>query len=291
MQSVAQLRKWLAWSAVALLGIITISYYVAKLKVCPSCTAAPRAGHRHPADQRGIHPLQVRGRTHHLHHPRLQRRPVQEGRQSRPEERPHRGVRQGPRPLRPDLWQGIHLRSRQRRRQGHRRGAHRPAGLCRRADQAGPGASRRAQEPHPYRDAVADLQSEDGAGPHRRRRGVPHSAGIGHRQGRVLRRQYQPVAVEVRRSPRHHRRQRRRHRRLQRNHPERPASGHRSSTPAIYQPDRTLTADKITMFFEADNTVQHAQAEGNVNIEVRGPTIVDISGPRGDLNMGPAELR
>jgi len=57
---------------------------------------------------------------------------------------------------------------------------------------------------------------------------------------------------------------------------------------AIYETDRTLTADKITMLFEPDNTVQHAQAEGNVNIEVRGPTIIDISGPRGNLNMGPA---
>ena len=56
---------------------------------------------------------------------------------------------------------------------------------------------------------------------------------------------------------------------------------------AIYEPDRTLTTDKLTMLFEPDNTIQHAQAEGNVNIEVRGPTIVDISGPRGDLNMGP----
>ena len=57
---------------------------------------------------------------------------------------------------------------------------------------------------------------------------------------------------------------------------------------AIYQTAyRTLTAGKLTMVFEGDNTVQHALAEGNVNIEVRGPTIVDISGPRGDLNMGP----
>ena len=56
---------------------------------------------------------------------------------------------------------------------------------------------------------------------------------------------------------------------------------------AIYEPDRTLTTNKLTMQFEPDNTIQHAQAEGNVNIEVRGPTIVDISGPRGDLNMGP----
>jgi len=55
---------------------------------------------------------------------------------------------------------------------------------------------------------------------------------------------------------------------------------------AIYEPDRTLTTDKLTMVFEPDNSIQHAQAEGNVNIEVRGPTIVDISGPRGDLNMG-----
>jgi len=55
---------------------------------------------------------------------------------------------------------------------------------------------------------------------------------------------------------------------------------------AIYQTDRTLTADKLTMLFEPDNTIQHAQAEGNVNIEVRGDTIVDITGPRGDLNMG-----
>ena len=55
----------------------------------------------------------------------------------------------------------------------------------------------------------------------------------------------------------------------------------------IYEPDRTLTTDKLTMLFQPDNTIQHSQAEGNVNIEVRGPTIVDISGPRGDLNMGP----
>ena len=55
----------------------------------------------------------------------------------------------------------------------------------------------------------------------------------------------------------------------------------------IYQTDRTLSSDKLTMVFEPDNTVRHAQAEGNVNIEVRGTTIVDISGPRGDLNMAP----
>ena len=56
---------------------------------------------------------------------------------------------------------------------------------------------------------------------------------------------------------------------------------------AIYEPDRTLTTDKLTMLFEPDNTIQHARADGNVNIEVRGDTIVDISGPRGDLSMGP----
>ncbi len=55
----------------------------------------------------------------------------------------------------------------------------------------------------------------------------------------------------------------------------------------IEQPDKTLTADKGTLLFEPDNTVQHAIAEGNVHIESRGPTIVDIVGPRGDLNMGP----
>ena len=54
----------------------------------------------------------------------------------------------------------------------------------------------------------------------------------------------------------------------------------------IEQPTRTLTADKITMLFEPDNTVKHAVAEGNVHIESRGPTIVDVFGPRGDLNMG-----
>src|SRR5271157_3873256 len=42
----------------------------------------------------------------------------------------------------------------------------------------------------------------------------------------------------------------------------------------IEQPTRTLTADKITMLFEPDNTVKHAVAEGNVHIESRGPTIV-----------------
>src|SRR6516162_9353696 len=48
----------------------------------------------------------------------------------------------------------------------------------------------------------------------------------------------------------------------------------------IDQPDKTLTADQITMLFEPDNTVQHILAEGNVHIESRGPTIVDIVGPR-----------
>ncbi len=55
----------------------------------------------------------------------------------------------------------------------------------------------------------------------------------------------------------------------------------------IEEPDKTLTADKGTLLFEPDNTVQHAIAEGNVHIESRGPTIVDLAGPRGDLNMGP----
>jgi lipopolysaccharide export system protein LptA len=55
----------------------------------------------------------------------------------------------------------------------------------------------------------------------------------------------------------------------------------------LEQPDRTLTADKGTMRFEADNTVQHIVMEGNVHIQSRGPSVVDITGPRGDVNMGP----
>ncbi len=55
----------------------------------------------------------------------------------------------------------------------------------------------------------------------------------------------------------------------------------------IEQPTRTLTADKLTLLFEPDNTVQHVIAEGNVHIESRGPTVVDIYGPHGDVNMGP----
>ena len=55
----------------------------------------------------------------------------------------------------------------------------------------------------------------------------------------------------------------------------------------IEQPDRTLTADKGTLLFSPDNTVQHAVAEGNVHIESRGTSTVDVYGPRGDLNMGP----
>ncbi len=55
----------------------------------------------------------------------------------------------------------------------------------------------------------------------------------------------------------------------------------------IDQPDRTLTADKGTLLFEADNTVKHAVAEGNVHIESRGPSVIDVMGPRGNLNMGP----
>lgn len=54
----------------------------------------------------------------------------------------------------------------------------------------------------------------------------------------------------------------------------------------IEQPDRTLTADKATLLFSPDNTVQHAVAEGNVHIQDRGPSIVDITGPRCDLNLG-----
>ncbi len=55
----------------------------------------------------------------------------------------------------------------------------------------------------------------------------------------------------------------------------------------IEEPTRTLTADKITMLFEPDNTVQHVIAEGNIHIESRGPTVVDVYGPHGDMNMGP----
>ncbi len=55
----------------------------------------------------------------------------------------------------------------------------------------------------------------------------------------------------------------------------------------IDQPDRTLTADKGTLLFEPDNTVQHVIAEGNVHIESRGTSVIDVVGPRGDLNMGP----
>ena len=55
----------------------------------------------------------------------------------------------------------------------------------------------------------------------------------------------------------------------------------------IDQPDKTLTADKGTLLFAPDNTVQHAITEGNVHIQDRGPSVIDIYGPRGDLNMGP----
>ncbi len=55
----------------------------------------------------------------------------------------------------------------------------------------------------------------------------------------------------------------------------------------LEQPDRTLTADKGTMLFEADNSVKHVVMEGNVHIQSRGPSVVDIMGPRGDVNMGP----
>ncbi len=55
----------------------------------------------------------------------------------------------------------------------------------------------------------------------------------------------------------------------------------------IEQPDRTLTADKGTLLFSPDNTVQHVIAEGNVHVQSRGPSMIDVYGPRGDLNMGP----
>jgi len=54
----------------------------------------------------------------------------------------------------------------------------------------------------------------------------------------------------------------------------------------IDQPDKTLTADRGTLLFSPDNTVQHALAEGNVHIQSRGPSVTDVYGPRGDLNLG-----
>jgi len=54
----------------------------------------------------------------------------------------------------------------------------------------------------------------------------------------------------------------------------------------IEQPDKTLTADKGTLLFADDNTVHHATMEGNVHVESRGPSVIDVFGPRGDLNMG-----
>src|SRR6516164_2118745 len=41
-QSIPQLRKWLAWSAVALIGIVTIAYYIAKLKAPPKLHTEPK---------------------------------------------------------------------------------------------------------------------------------------------------------------------------------------------------------------------------------------------------------
>src|SRR5262249_24778148 len=41
----------------------------------------------------------------------------------------------------------------------------------------------------------------------------------------------------------------------------------------IDQPDKTLTADKATLIFAPDNSVQHVVAEGNVHIESRGPSV------------------
>ncbi len=55
----------------------------------------------------------------------------------------------------------------------------------------------------------------------------------------------------------------------------------------IEQPERTLTADKGTLIFAPDNTVQHVVAEGNVHVQSRGTSTIDVYGPRGDLNMGP----
>ncbi len=54
----------------------------------------------------------------------------------------------------------------------------------------------------------------------------------------------------------------------------------------IEQPDRTLTADKGTLVFSPDNTVEHIVAEGNVHVQSRGPSTIDVYGPRGDLDMG-----
>jgi lipopolysaccharide export system protein LptA len=55
----------------------------------------------------------------------------------------------------------------------------------------------------------------------------------------------------------------------------------------IEQPDRTVTANKGILLFEPDNTVKHALLEGNVHLESRGPSVIDIAAPRGELNMGP----
>src|SRR6516164_7766684 len=41
-QSIPQVRKWLVWSALALIAIVTVSYYVAKLRVAPKLHSKPK---------------------------------------------------------------------------------------------------------------------------------------------------------------------------------------------------------------------------------------------------------
>ena len=57
----------------------------------------------------------------------------------------------------------------------------------------------------------------------------------------------------------------------------------------IEQPDRTLSADKGTLIFSPDNTVQHVVVEGNVHIQVRGTTVIDVTGPARRSQHGTAK--
>jgi len=41
-QNIAQVRKWLVGSAIGLLVVVTVSYYVAKLKVRPTLHTLPQ---------------------------------------------------------------------------------------------------------------------------------------------------------------------------------------------------------------------------------------------------------
>jgi len=56
----------------------------------------------------------------------------------------------------------------------------------------------------------------------------------------------------------------------------------------VEEPDRTISADKVTVFLRNDNNIDRAQASGNLHALETGAKGYDVTAPAGELEMGEA---